>query len=262
MIRTERIPWRLYRRNAAITAAAAGVLLSCSDSMSPDKSGTFFGPLTTVANGTARSFAILDAAGLPTDVGVVLSEAALTGLPAASTEFLIELPREASATAYEHATLNWQPMGHGPPGTVYTAPHFDLHVYMVTQSERAAMVTGTVDLSAKMVRPPAAEFIPAGFVAGMVVPQMGMHWTDPAAPERNGQPFVHAFYYGSYDGVFMLHEPMVTKAFLETKPVGVVTPIKLAAQYASDGYQATSYTIGYDAGAKEYRIALSGLVNR
>lgn len=28
------------------------------------------------------------------------------------------------------------------------------------------------------------------------------------------------------------------------------------------GYQATSYTVAYDAGAKEYRIALSGLVSR
>lgn len=262
MIRTERITWRLYLRNAVITTAAAGVLLSCSDSTSPDKSGMFFGPLVTVADGTARSYVILDGAGLPTDIGVALTESALTGLPGASAEFLIELPLEASATAYEHATLNWWPMGHGPPGTVYTAAHFDLHIYMVTQSERAAMVLGTADLSARMVRPPTAEFIPAGYVAGPVVPQMGMHWTDPSAPELNGQPFIHTFFYGSYDGVFMLHEPMVTKAFLETKPVGVVTPIKLPAQYASRGYQATSYTVGYDAGAKEYRIALSGLVNR
>jgi hypothetical protein len=261
MIRTERITWRLYLRNAVITTAAAGVLLSCSDSTSPDKSGMFFGPLVTVADGTARSYVILDAAGLPTDVGVALTEAALTGLPGTSTEFLIELPPEAAATVYDHATLNWQHMGHGPPG-IYSVPHFDLHVYMITQSERAAMVLGTPELSARMVRPPAAEFVPAGYAAGPILPQMGMHWTDSAAPERNGQPFIYTFFYGSYDGVFMLHEPMVTKAFLETKPVGVVTPIKLPAQYATHGYQATSYTVGYDAGAKEYRIALSGLVNR
>ena len=261
MIRTERITWRLCLRNAVITTAAAGVLLSCSDSTSPGKSGTFFGPLVTVADGTARSYVILDGAGLPTDVGVALTEAALTGLPVSSTEFLFELPREASATVYDHATLNWQSMGHGPPG-IYTVPHFDLHVYMSTQSERAAMVLGTPELSARMVRPPTAEFVPAGYEAGPLVPLMGMHWTDPAAPERNGQPFIHTFFYGSYDGVFMLHEPMVTKAFLETKPVAVVTPMKLPALYAIQGYQATSYTVGYDAGAKEYRIALSGLVNR
>jgi len=60
----------------------------------------------------------------------------------------------------------------------------------------------------------------------------------------------------------MLNEPMVTKAFLETKPAAVVTPVKLPAQYATHGYQATSYTVACDAGAREYRIAFSGLVLR
>jgi hypothetical protein len=124
------------------------------------------------------------------------------------------------------------------------------------------MVLGTAELAAKMVRAPAAEFVPAGYAAQMAIAQMGMHWTDPAAPERNGQPFTHTFFNGSYDGTFMLHEVMVTKAYLETRPAAVVTPMKLATQYARHGYQATSYTIGYDVGAKEYRIALSGLVLR
>jgi hypothetical protein len=261
MIRTERITWRSYLRTAVIATVVAAVVLSCSDTVSPDRSGTFFGTLVTVGDGTARGYVILDGAGLPTEVGVALTEAALNGLPGASTEFLIELPLEASATAYDHATLNWQHMGHGPPG-IYSVPHFDLHVYMITQSERAAMVLGTPELSARMVRPPAAQFVPAGYETGPILPQMGMHWTDPAAPERNGQPFIYTFFYGSYDGVFMLHEPMVTKAFLETKPALVVTPMKLPALYATQGYQATSYTVGYDGGAKEYRIALSGLVNR
>jgi hypothetical protein len=60
----------------------------------------------------------------------------------------------------------------------------------------------------------------------------------------------------------MLKEPMVTKTFLETKPAGVVIPLKLPTQYAVRGYQATSYTVAWDAGAKEYRVALSGLVMR
>jgi hypothetical protein len=96
----------------------------------------------------------------------------------------------------------------------------------------------------------------------MVVPLMGMHWTDATAPERNGQPFIYTFFHGSYDGVFMLAEPMVTKAYLETKPGMIVMPLKLPAQFARHGYQPTSYTVGYDAGAREYRIALSGLVSR
>jgi uncharacterized protein len=241
---------------------AAGALLGCSDSTTPDKSGTFFGPVTAIAAGTARSYVTLDQSGTPTDLGVALTETALTGLPAASTEYLVALPTQASATVYKHATINWQPAGHGAPGSTYAAPHFDLHVYMITQQEREAMALGTAELAAKMARPPAAEFVPAGYVAGNAIAQMGTHWTDPAAPERNGQAFIHAFFFGSYDGTFMLNEAMVTKAYLETKPAPVVTPLKLPAQYATHGYQATSYTVGYDAGAKEYRIALTGLVLR
>lgn len=41
-----------------------------------------------------------------------------------------------------------------------------------------------------------------------------------------------------------------------------MTALKLSTQYAARGYQPTSYTVAYDAGAEEYRIALSGLVSR
>lgn len=264
MIHTESVTLRRYLKAALIMTAAAGALFGCSD-QGPDKGGTFFGPVITVASGTARSYVILDRSGVPTDLGVAISETALTGLPAASTAFALALPSppsQASATVYNHAVMNWQASGHGAPGTVYAVPHFDVHFYMVTQPEREAMVLGNAELAAKMVRPPAAEFVPAGYVAGMAVAQMGMHWTNPAAPENNVQPFTHTFIYGSYDGTFMLNEPMVTKAYLETKPAAVVTPLKLPAQYATHGYQATSYTVAYDSGTKEYRVALSGLVLR
>jgi hypothetical protein len=73
---------------------------------------------------------------------------------------------------------------------------------------------------------------------------------------------VKTFIYGSYDGAFIFAEPMLTKAYLESKPATVVTPVKLPAQYAASGYQPTSYTVSYDAAAKEYRIALTGLTQR
>lgn len=252
---------RKYLATVLTMTAAAGALLYCSDSTSPDKSGTFFGPVTAMASGSARSYVTLDRSGNPTDLGVALSEAALTGLPAASTEYVVALPREASATVYKHTTINWQPAGHGP-GSAYALPHFDMHVYMITEAERQGIALGDEQLAAKMVRQPAAEFVPAGYVPGPARVGMGMHWTDPSAPEHHGQPFTHTFFYGSYDGAFMLNEPMVTKTFLETKPAAVVTPLKLPAQYSARGYQATSYTVDYDASAKEYRIALSGFVSR
>ena len=236
-------------------------LLGCGDSTPLDKRGACFGPASAMAGGTARSYVILDRSGAPTDLGMALTEAALTGLPAASTEFVFALPPEASATPFRHAVINWIPTGHPPP-MVYTVPHFDFHFYTITNAERNAIVLGDSTLAAQMARQPATAFVPAGYVVGMASALMGLHWRDPDAPEMHGAPFTETMIYGSYDGAFIFAEPMVSKAYLETKPAAVVTPVKLPTQYAARAYQATSYTVGYDAGAKEYRVALSGLVLR
>lgn len=249
---------------AAALVLAAGTFLACSKSTSPEplnQSGTFFGPVTAMAGGSARAYIILDRFGAPTGLGVALTELALTDLPSATTEFVLALPAEASTTPFKHALINWMPVGH-QPAMIYTVPHFDFHFYTITQAAREAILLGDSALAAKMIRRPADEFVPAGYVSGASTVQMGMHWTDPAAPERMGQPFTYTFIYGSYDGAFIFAEPMVTKEYLETKPAGVAAPLKLPAQYATTGYQPTSYTVRYDADAKEYRVALTGLVRR
>ena len=107
------------------------------------------------------------------------------------------------------------------------------------------------------------RFGPAGYVADVMgISRMGLHWTDRSEPEFNGQPFARAFIYGSYDGAFIFVEPMVTKAYLDSKPATTVTDIKLPVQYSASGYQPTSYTIAYDASEKLYRISLTGLTKR
>ncbi|MEO5590886.1 MAG: hypothetical protein ABIS03_15000, partial [Gemmatimonadaceae bacterium] len=58
---------------------------------------------------------------------------------------------------------------------------------------------------------------------------------------------------------FTFYEPMVTKSLLEAKPAMSATAIKLPSRYATPGAYPTSYTVGYDGNAKEYRIELSGL---
>jgi hypothetical protein len=252
---------RLAVLGATTLALAGGAVFACSDSTAPNKAGTFFGPVTAMAGGTGRAYVTLDRSGAPTDLGVALTETTLTGLPAATEEFVFELPSQASATPFKHAVINWMPNGHPPP-MVYTVPHFDVHFYMITPEERATIVFGDAELAAKMVRQPSAEFIPAGYVTGMASAGMGLHWNDPEAPERKGEPFTKTFIYGSYDGTIIFGEPMVAKVYLETKPATAGLPIKLPAQYANTGYHPTSYTVGFDAAAKEYRVALSGLVRR
>jgi hypothetical protein len=243
-----------YGLTATSVAAIGAMIFACSEVLPPDEAGTFFGPVVTVGAGTGRAYVTLDRTGVPTDLGVSFTEAVLTGLPAASTEFVFVLPPQASVTPFKHLVLNWWPMGHPPP-MIYTVPHFDAHFYMITLAERLAIVPE------KLALRPAQEFVPEGYVAGMSIPQMGMHWNDPEAPEHKGEPFTKTFFFGSYDGAFIFAEPMVTIAYLETKPA-VVTPLKLPGKYATRGYQPTSYTLAHDAGTQEYRIALSGFVSR
>lgn len=247
--------------SALTVIAAASPIIGCSDSTSPDQSGTFFGPSLAVASGTARAYVTLDHAGVPTELGLTLTEAALVGLPAGSTEYSFALPPEVSTTAFKHAVINWIPLGH-PPAGVYTVPHFDFHFYTITNAQRTAIVLGDSVLAAKMMRQPAAEFVPAGYVTGMASELMGLHWRDPAAPELKGAPFTQTFIYGSYDGAMIFAEPMIAKSYLETKPAAVVTSVKLPAQYSAHGYQPTSYTVAFDQVTKEYRVAVSGLVLR
>ena len=253
---------RVFGLAAATVALAGGAVLAC-ESTEPDPSGAFFGPSTSVGDGSGRAYVILDRAGAPTELGLAFTAGALTGLPAGTTEYLFPLPEEAAETPYEHAVLNWQPTGHPMPA-VYAVPHFDAHFYTITNAERDTLTAAAVsDLAARMARLPQASFVPAGYTGdGMAVARMGKHWRDPSSPELNGQPFTATMIFGSYDGAFIFTEPMVTTAYLATKPAPVVTPLRLPAQYAIPGYHPTSYTVGWDAEAGEFRIAMSGLVRR
>lgn len=246
----------------AMLAVSAGVFFACSNSTSPDLGATIFGTSTPMANGSGRAYITLDRAGKPSELGVAITEAALVGLPGAITEYGFALPAEASATPYKIAAINWQPTGH-PPMNIFTVPHFDVHFYTISTSERDAISPVDPQFATKMLRAPSAALIPTGYTPDTQgIPRMGLHWADPTGPEYNGQPFGKTFIYGSYDGKFIFAEPMLTKAYLESKPAAVVSPVKLPAQYSASGYQPTSYTVSYDAAAKEYRISLSGLTLR
>ncbi|MDQ3243316.1 MAG: DUF5602 domain-containing protein [Gemmatimonadota bacterium] len=239
------------------TALAAVAAVGCSDGTSPDK--TYFGPSITMGNGTARSYVVLTADGVPVSVGVSLSETALTGLPSVGTAYVFALPSEAPVAPYKHAVINWSPTGHPPQG-VFTVPHFDVHFYIITTEERVAILLTDAQFGAKTARLPSAEFVPSGYVNDrFAIPQMGVHWTDPSSPAFTGQPFTKEFIYGSWDGAFTFYEPMMAKSLLDAKPAMSVTPIKLPSRYAKPGVYPTSYTIGYDSNAKEYRIEISGL---
>jgi hypothetical protein len=186
---------------------------------------------------------------------------ALSGLPIEnSTEYMLALPEQASVTPFNHIGLDWNPMGHVPPG-IYDKPHFDFHFYMISPEERNS-ITATEQDMVKLSKNVSPEYIPEGYVPTPGgVPRMGAHWIDPTSPEFNNQSFTKTFIYGFYDGKMVFVEPMVTKAFFETRP-NTIDIIKVPTKYPMKAYYPTRYRVKYDSNAKEYTVSIEGMTYR
>ncbi|CAN5861541.1 DUF5602 domain-containing protein [soil metagenome] len=244
-----------------LALATAVFYTACSDSNAP-QSIVAQGPTTAMASGTGHTYVSLDPDGKPTEVGIRFSESALESLPAGTTmvDYTFALPAEAAATPYTHVVIGWNPLGHPP--TVYLAPHLDVHFYQITPAAREAILPSDAQFNAKLAAQPSAAFVPPSYVLTPGgVPRMGAHWVDTTSPEQNGQAFTNTFIFGSYDGAFIFAEPMIATAFLRTH-AAVNAALKVPAQYATPGRYPTRYTVTFDATAKEYQIALTGLVAR
>jgi len=152
-------------------------------------------------------------------------------------------------------------MGHPPPGT-YDTPHFDLHFYTITSAERDAITPADPSYGDKLERAPEPSLIPESYLpAPDGIPRMGRHWFSTLAPESNGQPFTRTLLYGFYDGRQIFIEPMVTRAFLETRQ-NVTEIIQQPAEYSTPGFHPRLYAVEYDAAAAEHRIVLRDFVQR
>jgi len=74
--------------------------------------------------------------------------------------------------------------------------------------------------------------------------KVGRDSIDPASPELNGQPFTRTFLHGTYNGTFIFWEPLITLAFLKTKP-SETHDLKLPQSYAVIGPYPLRYSIDY-----------------
>ena len=261
---TARAP-RGAARTRTVVALLASSLTLCACNSTSTSTAPASSPITTtgaarsLGSGSANTFVTSDPSGAPTEIGIQVSKSALTNLPAADTEVDLPLPAAAGATAFQDVAIDWNPQGHPPPG-IYDVPHFDVHFYMVDSATRATI--SPADPNA--LQTPPADQVPTGYaqLAPQVVPAMGVHWFDPASPEFHGQPFTSTFIYGFYDGKMTFIEPMVTTAFLQTKP-SLAKPIALPQTYPYPGkYYPTGYRVSYDASADSYIVALTGLTKR
>jgi hypothetical protein len=230
-------------------------------------SDVIYGAPVPIGNGTARVY-IDSRDGEPVEVGVVLSERALEGLPTHHSaggvslpdghpmfEKILEMPA-GNPTPYQYVALGWNPGGHEPPG-VYDVPHFDFHFYTTPLDARRDIDPARPEYEVEAARHPAPEYVPAGYasIPDAVVPFMGAHWIDPRSPELNGEVFTRTFLYGSWNGEIIFAEPMITRAYLRTRP-DVTQDIPVAARHATPGWYPASYRVRWIEAKHEYRVAL------
>jgi hypothetical protein len=268
-----------YRLLAAAVLVLAGTACDRTDVKDNEHKGhdhdaarkttTHYGPSRPLGGGVARAYVTTDKEGKPTEVGVVLSEKALTNLPGAdhhdhgghdhNNSTALEFPKQAELTLFRSMTLDWNPNGH-EPHPIYSKPHFDFHFYMVTEAERMTIPgLPPTEMDPEL---PAPQYLPTDYVPTPGrVPAMGVHWVDKTSPELNGGPFTQTFIFGSHARKVNFYEPMITLDYLLSKPEATF-PVKQSAAVGQEGYYPTNYRIAYDAKAKEYRVALLDFTRR
>jgi hypothetical protein len=230
----------------------------------PASAATEMGKAVTIGNGSAQTVVTTSEDGKPTSIAVSMTPGALDGLPTelnkstpeGSWEFSLPLPAGVD-TGYTEVMVDWNPHGHPPP-KIYTVPHFDFHFYVIDpKTVDAIKFSGPDD--------PAAKVSDAGLIAPdyQVVPDtavnmMGVHAIDTKAPEFNGKPFTATLIYGYDNGKLIFVEPMVTQAFLRSKPDETL-PVKTPAHYSSPAYYPSKYSVRYDGASDRYLIEFEGL---
>lgn len=197
---------------------------------------------------------------IPQALGISVSGYALKTLPE-EMQMLDLVPKaKYKVPPYEHMGFDWNPTGHEPPG-VYDLPHFDFHFYTISQHVRHNMTCAGAD-TANCMKSVEPALVPAGyFPTPAAVPMMGWHWVDVTSPEFNGQLFTRTFIYGYYKGVTAFLEPMVTLAYLKSKP-NMKFPVKQQQAVSKNGYYPQNCMIGYSPVQDVYEVALVDLVYR
>jgi len=260
-----------------LAALAVLAVAGCGDSSTPVAHGsqahgheaTLYGAEQSLGEGRSRTYITVDDAGTPQEIGIRISESALTGLPegpdAAMTMLMLDLPSGAPETGFDHVMLDWNPNGHEPE-VLFGKPHFDMHFY--TTDTESDVDPAAPDFATRAATLPEPQYVPAGYgpppgpAAENTVPFMGMHWTNAADGAIPGSfDFTEVLLFGTWDGEFTFIEPMMTREWLATKPQ-IREEVSQPAAYQRTGYFPTVYTVDFDEEAGEYVIALSGLTLR
>lgn len=245
---------------------------------------TITGEQKIIGNGNIRTWVTVDQkSGEPRSIGVTLSESALSGLPADTSqpqkdslklrlmdggpnhtfEYEVKFPPEAAETAFRHMGFNWNPEGHGPKG-MFTKPHFDVHFYMATPEYRHSIVVDIQEADPTNVKlsnlEPPVEFLPPDYklAPNTAEPRMGSHYADVTSQQLIPGNFSNIFLIGVHDGNVLFWEPMITREYLQTRP-NFTAKLKVPEAYPVSGYYPTAYSVVYDPKRKEFNISLDEL---
>jgi hypothetical protein len=281
------------KRTALIGAAA---LVVCGPGAALAESGTVHGEAQKLGGGSAQVYAELEAEGAPRVLGVTFDRAMLEDLPEVPNtwsrcfdknangriddhhecngdyELAFALPEElARTTPFKWVSVNWNPMGHPPPAPpVWAVPHLDFHFYILEREAVRQIRPGPCselidceDFKRAQMPVPKHYVHPDHIDVGAAVPDMGNHLIDSKSPElvTAGTVFTHTFIFGAYDGQITFYEPMITQAFLESRPE-LCVPIKQPQAWAIAGHYPTTYCIRYLADGDRYTVSLEDFVER
>jgi len=286
-------------RAACALGVALGAVMLTSALSSPGgpRSATVLrGPEAAVGGGTARLFVEVASEGTPSVVGIELTDGALRGLAGRMNttsrcwdrngdgavthgeclgdyESVLALPPAAAALELpvRWATVNWNPEGHAAPAPpVWSAAHFDFHFFLADSALIRGIRTGPCaefihcDDFARAQRPLPSAHLPEGYIdVGAAVAGMGNHLVDSRDPELADASlgFSRTFIYGAYDGRLIFLEPMVSHAYLSSRPQEC-TPLRTPRAVATAGWYPTRYCVRHDEAEGSHRITLEGLVYR
>jgi hypothetical protein len=219
---------------------------------------TSYGPLTDVGNGKMRTYITMTHKGVPIELGIQISESALSGLSKLSNEtFSIPLDNKAQGvTNIDHVEVNWEPQGGF--SQVYSAPHFNFYFYTISKNTQMAIPPYQLVPTGFDILPPVG-IIPASYsrYPGGTA-RVGVNWIDLSSPEYNGQPFTYTYIYGSYNGKLSFYNTMVTLDFLKNSFIDQAIP-QPTLFAKSNVYYHTHYGVSKRDG-NYYYISLTNLV--
>jgi hypothetical protein len=223
-----------------------------------EKINTYYGRTYPIGGGIMRSLVQINHNDEVVAIGMMISERSLHNLPHMLQQYVLDFHKKAGErTPFKHILFDWNPEGH-EPDIFYGLPHFDLHLYTISNEERLMIVPDEPQTMEEIAA--VWPYMPEGYVPTMdVVPQMGMHWIDPTAAEFQGEIFTHTMITGSYNDQFIFFEPMFTLDYL----MGITSKVKYAIKpYAAvqePGYYPTAYSFQYDPIRKMYILLLEDM---